>query len=78
MLSNGSAELSRVFEDGSPFLNGSKIVTHILAAVKSLGDLKDHNCEFKDSLNFWVPAVLVKLVNSPLDFVVHQVTTIVA
>jgi len=78
VLGNGLGELCGVSEDGSPLLDGGEIVTHVLAAVESLGDLKHNNTELEDALDHVVPAVLGDLSESELDLIVHQVATGVA
>jgi hypothetical protein len=46
--------------------------------VKSLGDLKGNNTEFKDSLGQVVPSVSVDLGESEFNLLVHKLTTLVA
>lgn len=78
MLGDSGAELGGVSEDGSPFADSLKVVTHVLAVVESLGDLEDHDTEFEDSLNSGVPTILGKLAKSELNLVVEHITALVA
>ena len=78
VLSDGGSQLLWVKEDLTPFTNGGKIVSHVLACVKSLRNLENNNAEFENCLNFVVPAALCELSESKLDFGIHHLSAGVA
>ena len=75
VLADVSDELLRVGEDGSPFLDGGKVVGHSLASVEGLRDLKGNEAEFKSGLHIVVPASLMDSADASLYLMVHEFAT---
>jgi hypothetical protein len=72
VLGDGGSQFLGVQKDLRPFANSSEIVSHVLASVESLRNLKNNYAEFKNGLNFVVPAALCEFCESKLDFGVHH------
>ena len=72
VLSDGGSKFLGVQEDLGPFANSSEIVSHVFACVESLRNLKNHDAEFENRLDFVVPAALCEFCESKLNFGVHH------
>ena len=75
---NFGGELSWILEDGSPLLEGSEVVTHILAGVEGLWDLEGSEGELKSSLDVVVDASLLDVGDAELDLLSHELASLVA
>ena len=64
-----------VGEDGSPGLDGGKVITHALTSVEGLRDLKGNEAKFKSGLHVVVPASHMDPVDASLDLMVHEFAT---
>ena len=78
VLGDSGGQFLWVKEDLAPFTNSGNIVSHVLACVESLRNLKNNNAEFENSLDFVVPTALCELSESKLDFGIHHLSAGVA